>query len=72
MQLMAAENDLIFCGGECSGIVDGPTSSVPAAFTSAKPLEVYIQPRTGHAMNIHYNATGWYNVVNGFLGSNGL
>lgn len=69
---MAASNDLIFCGGVCYGIVDGPTSGVPELFAAAKPLEVYIQPDTGHGMNLHYNATGWYDVVFDFLGSNGL
>lgn len=67
---MAAEFDLIFCGVDCKGIADGPETA--AVFSAAKPLEVYIQPNTGHGMNLHYNATGWYGVVQDFLGKNGL
>jgi hypothetical protein len=69
---MAADSDLIFCGSDCHGIVDGPTSSTPKVFPVAKPLEVYIQPNTGHGMNLHFNATGWYGAVQDFLGKNGL
>jgi hypothetical protein len=69
---MAAEQDLIFCGADCYGIADGPTSNTPHVFPKAKPLEIYIQPNTGHGMNLHFNATGWYDVVFDFLGKNGL
>jgi hypothetical protein len=69
---MAAESDLIFCGGNCHGIVDGPNSTASKAFGAAKPFEVYIQPKTGHGMNIHHNATGMYSVVQNFLKTHSL
>jgi len=31
-----------------------------------------IQPNTGHGLNLHYNATGGYDVINTFLNSKGL
>jgi hypothetical protein len=69
---MAAESDLIFCGADCHGIADGPTSNTPHVFPAAKPLEIYIQPNSGHSMNLHHNATEWYAVVFDFLSKNGL
>lgn len=57
---MAAEFDLIFCGANCTGLVEGPATK--EVFPNAD-LEVYIQPNTGHGMNLHRNATGWYDVV---------
>ena len=31
-----------------------------------------IQPNTGHGLNLYYNATGGYDVINTFLNSKGL
>jgi hypothetical protein len=31
-----------------------------------------IQPNSGHGINLHYNATGAYDVINTFLNSKGL
>jgi hypothetical protein len=67
---MAAEFDLIFCGGMCKGLVDGQANPAPKVFPAAKPLSIYIQPNTGHGMNLHKNATAWYEVVNNFLITN--
>lgn len=69
---MAADSDLIFCGSDCHDVADGPYAANPKVFSVAKPLETYIQPNTGHGMNLHFNATGWYSVVQDFLGKNGL
>jgi len=69
---MAADSDLIFCGSDCHGVADGPDSPDAKVFPAAKPFEAYIQPNTGHGMNLHHNATGWYGVVQDFLGKNGL
>lgn len=72
LQLVAADADLIFCGSNCHGVVDGPYAANAKLFPEAQPLETYIQPNTGHGMNLHFNATGWYGVVQDFLGKNGL
>lgn len=67
---MAADSDLIFCGGNCT--VDYVSPPAKQVFPNAKPLDVYVQPNTGHAMNVHYNATGWYDVVFDWIKEQGL
>jgi hypothetical protein len=42
------------------------------AFPAASAFEAYIQPNTGHGLNFHYNATAGYQVIQDFLGRNGL
>lgn len=31
-----------------------------------------VQPNTGHGLNLHYNSTAAYAVINDFLGAKGL
>lgn len=62
--MMTASHDSIFCGGNCTGIVDGPNSVSKSLFPKSKSWETYMQPETGHGMNLHFNASGWYGVVN--------
>lgn len=45
---------------------------VARAFPAAKAFEAYIQPNTGHAINLHYNSTGAYKVMQEFLIAHGL
>ena len=68
---LAADQDLIFCASNCTGLY-GPTSVAVQAFNGSKNVETYIQPNTGHGINLHYNATGAYNVVLDFLKRKGL
>ena len=35
-------------------------------------FEAYIQPNSGHGINLSYNATGAYDVIQTFLKSKGL
>ncbi|KAF2809638.1 alpha/beta-hydrolase [Mytilinidion resinicola] len=65
--MIDGDSDLIFCGADCTGILDGPYSVSPQLFANAEPLAFYLQPDTGHGMNLHGNATGWFAVVNDFL-----
>ena len=66
-------NDLPFCGGDCLATNNASLLSIPAAVAMNFPnvpannFEAYIQPNTGHGINLHYNATGAYNVINNFL-----
>ena len=52
--------------------------SIPAAgklefpLFSAEDFVAYIQPKTGHGINLHYNATGAYKVISMFLAAKGL
>ena len=73
--IITGDQDLPFCGGDCSN-TGGAAESIPAlsklAFPGAKPFEAYVQPNTGHGLNLHYNATGTYNHIAGFLRKSGL
>lgn len=59
---LAAQYDLIFCGGDCVGLY-GTQSAAKEAFPKAKSWERYIQPHVGHGINLHYNASGAYSVI---------
>lgn len=67
LQIMAGENDLPFCGGQCHGLVDGPDANLGAQYPKASKVGAYVQPNSGHGMNLHYNASAWYKVVNDYL-----
>ena len=73
MLTYCAANDLPFCGGDCLATGNASLPSIPAAVAMSFPhvpsnnFEAYIQPNTGHGINLHYNATGAYNVINNFL-----
>lgn len=73
--IITGSNDVPFCGGDCTN-TGGAAESIPAqgkmAFPAARAFEAYIQPHTGHGINLHYNATGAYEVIAGFLKGNGL
>ncbi|KAK4697584.1 hypothetical protein P7C71_g514, partial [Lecanoromycetidae sp. Uapishka_2] len=68
--------DSIFCGGDCTATGNPNLASIPAltklAFPAAKAFEAYLQPNTGHGINLHYNATAGYNVIQKFLDAQGL
>ncbi|KAL8699297.1 MAG: hypothetical protein Q9201_006082 [Fulgogasparrea decipioides] len=70
------EQDVIYCGGDCFATGHPALASIPAkfksAFPAAKAFEAYIQPNTAHAINLHYNSTAAYNVIQRFLTSQGL
>jgi hypothetical protein len=65
--MISGQSDLPLCGGECRGILDGPDSLSPFVFPKAEPFTTYIQPNTGHALNLHRNASAAYDVIFGFL-----
>ena len=73
--IFSPANDLPFCGGNCLATGNASLPSIPAAVAMSFPnvpsnnFEAYIQPNTGHGINLHYNATGAYNVINNFLKS---
>ena len=74
--IITGSNDLPFCGGDCLNTGGGVAASIPAqgkvAFPESKAFEAYVQPETGHGLNRHYNATGAYEYIAGFLGGNGI
>ncbi|KAL4809580.1 Alpha/Beta hydrolase protein [Aspergillus unguis] len=64
--VVTGSNDLPYCAGDCLN-TGGSGMSIPAeaemAFGDASSFEAYIQPNTGHGINLHYNATGAYEVI---------
>ncbi len=70
--MLTAEHDLIFCGYDCKGIIDGPFAKSPHLFPATKKFATYMQPNTGHGLNLHFNSTAAYKVIFGFLAKNGL
>lgn len=60
-----ATGDPALVGGSIPG-------GVTKAFPAAKAFEAYIQPNTGHAINLHYNATAAYKATQEFLIAQGL
>ncbi|PMD34672.1 hypothetical protein L207DRAFT_588186 [Hyaloscypha variabilis F] len=75
--LIAGDVDLPYCGGNCLA-TGGVAASIPATVRMNFPsvadsnFSAVIQPNTGHGLNLHYNATGGYDVINTFLNSKGL
>ncbi|KAK3715230.1 hypothetical protein LTR37_007197 [Vermiconidia calcicola] len=61
--LISADQDHVLCGGKCHGILSQAKQLFPNA-------ETYVQPNMGHFMNLHFNATAFYGVVNDFVGGN--
>ncbi|KAH7303507.1 hypothetical protein B0I35DRAFT_364813 [Stachybotrys elegans] len=60
-------NDRLFCGGNCTGILDGPDSISESLFPASSTFETYIHPSTGHEMALHLNASGWQDVAFDFI-----
>ncbi|KAL9108106.1 MAG: hypothetical protein Q9227_007081 [Pyrenula ochraceoflavens] len=76
VQILTGQQDAIYCGGDCTNTGLPNVTSIPAAaeqyFPTAKTFEAYLQPNTGHAVNLHYNSSAAYNVMNQFLIDNGI
>lgn len=69
--VITGNEDTIYCGGDCSA-TGGQGSSIPEltvapAFPDASAFEAYIQPDTGHGLNLHYNSTAAFQVIQDWL-----
>ncbi|MCJ1393095.1 hypothetical protein MMC18_005967 [Xylographa bjoerkii] len=76
--VLTGSNDVPYCGGNCLATGNPSLASIPAAVAMSFPnvgasnFTAYIQPNTAHGINLHYNATGAYDVIQSFLASKGL
>lgn len=75
--LTGPDADLPYCGGDClatGGVAPSIAAMVKPTFpnVSESNFASYIQPNTGHGINLHYNATAAYKVWLDFLGSKNL
>jgi pimeloyl-ACP methyl ester carboxylesterase len=65
------EFDFYVCRGDCKGLADEAVLK-EMYHPKSSDVEVAVQPNMGHALPLHRNATGSFDVVFGFLGRNGL
>lgn len=76
VMVMTGGADSWFCGFDCHATGDPAVASIPAAvqlaFPAAEAFETYIQPNTGHSLNMHFNATAGYRVMLDFLEKHNL
>lgn len=70
LQYVLPEFDFYICQGDCKGVYD--VDALKGIFPNAGPLEVKIQPNTGHALPLHNNATAGYQLTFDFLRKNGF
>lgn len=77
VMVIDGDADLPYCGSNCLAM-GGNATSIPATVKRNFPsvadsnFSTVIQPNTGHGIDLHYNATGAYNVISKFLNSKGL
>jgi hypothetical protein len=71
IKLFLAEHDFPVCDGDCNGIYD-LAQLKQYNFPNASAVDVYVQPKTGHGLALHKNATAGYKVMFDFLDTNGL
>lgn len=74
--VLTGQNDNIYCGGDCFA-TGGAGSSIPEvsvapAFPNASAFEAYIQPNTGHGINLHYNSTAAFQVIQDWFNNHDL
>lgn len=71
--VITGSDDVPFCGGDCLNTGDPKVPSVIATVKQGFPklavdkFLAYVQPNAAHGINIHYNATGAYDVINTFI-----
>ncbi|KAL7808391.1 alpha/beta-hydrolase [Trichoderma gracile] len=70
LQFFVGENDFAFCAGQCAGTFN--MTQLRGIYPNVKDLDVYLQPNTGHVVQLSLNATAGYQVIFDFLGRNGL
>ncbi|KAJ9609753.1 hypothetical protein H2200_006081 [Cladophialophora chaetospira] len=71
VQHFLAEDDAVVCGGDCKNTFN-ITQLQGLFYPKASAVDVYVQPKTGHGLVLHNNATAGYQVMFDWLGRNGL
>ncbi|RDK46532.1 hypothetical protein M752DRAFT_324194 [Aspergillus phoenicis ATCC 13157] len=67
--VVAGNEDLPFCNGNCSSPTDILAGLVPALYPEVLEANTatYVAPAVGHALNLHYAAPGAFNFIQDFL-----
>lgn len=72
VDVVLGQNDLVFCGGDCTKPQDQSALVVPAFYPAAGPSQNYIAPGAGHVIFAHYSAQKTFSQMIDFLKTNKL
>ena len=72
VDVVLGENDLVFCGGDCTQPQDQSALVVPAFYPAASSSQNYIVPGAGHSIFAHYSASKAFTQMITFLQTNGF
>lgn len=70
MQSFVGEFDYYICAGDCRDQYDAAATKM--LFPAASNRSYYLQPNTGHVLNLAKNASAGYEVMFKYLSDNGL
>ncbi len=72
VDVVLGENDLVFCGGDCTKPQDQSAMVAPVFYPAAKISQHYIVPGAGHVIFAHYSVQKAFDQMTAFLQANGL
>ncbi|KAI4122377.1 MAG: hypothetical protein LQ338_005850 [Usnochroma carphineum] len=72
VDVVLGENDLVFCGGDCTKPQDQSALVAPVFYPAASHTQHYIVPGAGHSIFAHYSAGMAFAHMLSFLKSNGV
>ena len=72
VDIVLGENDLVFCGGDCTQPQDQSALVAPVFYPAASSSQHYIVPGAGHSIFAHYSASKAFNQMLSFLHTNGF
>lgn len=70
VQFLLPEFDFYICRGDCRDLASIP--DLKKTYPNATAIEVAIQPNAGHALPLHNNATGGFQLMFDFFSRHGL
>ncbi|KAL8822346.1 MAG: hypothetical protein Q9191_006916 [Dirinaria sp. TL-2023a] len=72
VDVVLGENDLVFCGGDCTQPQDQSALVVPVFYPAASKSQHYIVPGSGHVIFAHYSAPQAFAHMTSFLKTNNM
>ena len=73
VDVVLGENDLVFCGGDCSSPTDQSAAVQPLFYPNAAAgSRHFLAPGAGHVINAHFSAKASWDHQFEFLKVNGL
>lgn len=73
VDVVLGENDLIFCGGNCTSPTDQSAAVQPAFYPNAAAgSQHFLAPGAGHNINAHFSAKASWDHQTNFLKMNGF